>query len=299
MLHEMMHINLITADRPHVPDKYYQGERAYTAPLIADWVLKAKARTEDVVQNADSYTQFVNAVFFTSKFGFLPPPAKKEPLDEELQCFGYDNEYVDKSQDKFIKDFCHKVAAEYKPFSSGRIEHEYDEGLPGQVRFKLHRTSDGTLPSDEVERQCNSAMSKIFHGCDTSTNWKHGGAYAFTKDKKEIYTYLVEPARSRPDPIPAKLPGTCDVWYKFWHAEFFIHGGLWAEGDYGQDKLLPNLRRCGVVTAWKFEYREESDKDNLEWYAYGHLPVGAQQWNCVRQAVVDSGGPPDIGCGGK
>jgi hypothetical protein len=37
----------------------------------------------------------------------------------------------------------------------------------------------------------------------------------------------------------------------------------------------------------------------MEWNAYGRLPIGSQMWDCVRKAVVDSGGPSDIGCGGR
>lgn len=76
MLHEMMHINMITRDRPHskiytfyryrsllihdaVVDQKWNARRVYTAPYVADWVASG-AKTSDVVQNADSYTQFVN-----------------------------------------------------------------------------------------------------------------------------------------------------------------------------------------------------------------------------------------------
>lgn len=40
----------------------YNGARAYTAPKIAEWVANG-ARTGDVIQNADSYTQFVNGTW--------------------------------------------------------------------------------------------------------------------------------------------------------------------------------------------------------------------------------------------
>ena len=43
-----------------VIDQLYNGQRVYTAPMVADCVLNYKARTADVVQNADCYTQFVN-----------------------------------------------------------------------------------------------------------------------------------------------------------------------------------------------------------------------------------------------
>ncbi|KAH8727070.1 hypothetical protein GQ44DRAFT_758170 [Phaeosphaeriaceae sp. PMI808] len=305
MLHEMMHIDLITADRPHIIDQMYQGARVYTAPIVADWVLNYKARTADVVQNADSYTQFVNAVFFTSKWGFLPPPAREEKLKEELECYNGGNAYVDKGQDKHIEDFCNKVAAEYQPGSFGEITKQYNEGTPEHFQLKFSRDQTGKLPSNDVKKQCTDTVPKLFHGCDTSSGWKHGGAYTFRKgegnNRKDVYAYSFDPKRDRPNPIPAKLPSKCDVWFKFFNGydEVFVSGGLWAGDDWGQSRLLPNLRRCGALTGWRFDYRAEPGKDGLEWDAFATLPIGHQQWNCVRQAVVDSGGAADIGCGGK
>jgi hypothetical protein len=244
-------------------------------------------------------------VYFTSKFGFLPPPEKITPLDERLECYGGGNAYVDKGQDKHSEEFCTKVAAEYQPGSSGEIAVQFNEGTPEHVQFKFIRDTRGKILPNDIKAQCISAIGKLFHGCDTSSGWKYGGGYTFSEGKDDkrvdVYSYSVDPRRDRPSPIPEKLPSHCDVWFKFFNGydEFFVSGGLWAGDDWGQSKLLPNLRRCGLVMSWKFEYRAEPGQDGLEWDAYGTLPIGAQQWNCVRQAVVDSGGAPDIGCGGK
>lgn len=83
--------------------------------------------------------------------------------------------------------------------------------------------------------------------------------------------------------------------------EFYIYGGLWADTDHGQEKLMPSLRHCGVVSESAFDYLLNPDDSgaDYEWRAYGRLPVGAQQWIRVKQAVIDSGGPGDIVCGGK
>lgn len=146
---------------------------------------------------------------------------------------------------------------------------------------------------------CLSTMPKLFHGCDTSSKWKHGGAYTFTQGGEDIYTFYVEPRHERPFPIPESPFGKCDVWYKFFYDEFYLYGGLFAGSDFGQSALLPNLRRCGVVSEWRFDYRVEPSDDGTEWEAYGRLPIGSQMWDCVRSAMVDSGGPSNIGCGGS
>jgi hypothetical protein len=293
-----MHLNDISNPRPHITDKMVDGHRAYTAPTIADWVLNRKEKTSEVIQNADSYAQFVNAVYFTKEFGFLPKP-EKEALVEQVDCWGEEDQYIDKNQDKHIADFCNKVTDEYEPGSFGEIIHEYDEGTPDHVRFRLFRRL-GRLPSEDVNAQCLDALPKIFHhNCDTDSQWKHGGSVTYNKGDEAAYTWYMEPRHARPLPIPAKASAKCEVWWKATHVEFFISGGLWAGDDYGQSQLLPNLRGCGDVTAWTFDYNEEPKEDGREWEAYGRLPYWGDQWGCVRQAMIDAGADGDFGCGGK
>lgn len=224
---------------------------------------------------------------------------REVPLTETQDCVGEENQYVDSIQDKHIADFCDQIAAEYTPNSIGEIARQYDEGKPDHVQLRFYRRLGGKLGPNAVKEQCLDTMPKLFHGCDTSSKWKHGGVYTFSQGDDDLYTYYVEPRHVRPDPIPEKTIGLCDVWYKFFYDEFYISGGLFAGNDFGQDKLLPNLRRCGVVSEWRFDYKDEPDNNNVEWDAYGRLPIGSQMWGCVRQAMIDAGGPSDMGCGGK
>ncbi|KAF2108566.1 hypothetical protein BDV96DRAFT_587435 [Lophiotrema nucula] len=303
MLHEMMHINMITRDRPHIEDRRWNNQRAYTAPYIADWV-KSGASTADVVQNADSYTQFVNAIHFTDLFGYLPPPRREVPITETHECFPQTGEaqlYVDKFQDQHIADFCNKIAAEYTPGSIGEMVHEYDVDKPEHVRMRFYRRPGGKLGAAAVQAQCLDTMPKLFHGCDTSSKWKHGGVHTFSQGDDDIYTYYLEPRHTRPDPIPDSPPALCNVWSKFAHVEFTISGGLFAGNDHGQGTLLPSLRTCGVVTDWEFHYKDsgEPDENNIEWDATGSLPLGSQMWGCVRWAMIQAGAPESLGCGGS
>lgn len=166
--------------------------------------------------------------------------------------------------------------------------------------FRFMRATTGKILPNDIKAQCTTSMSKLFHSCDTQSGWKHGGAYTFSEGKDnnrvDVYTYFMDPKHVRPDPPPARLPSSCDVYYKFLYDEFFVSGGLWAGDDEGMSRFRSNIRRCGAVTAWKFKYKTEPDSNGFEWDAYGTLPIG-RQWNCVRQAIVDSGGAPDVVCG--
>lgn len=267
--------------------------------MVSLHILQLQPLVDDISSNIRT------AVYFTSKFGFLPPPERKIALEEKLECYNGGHEYVHKGQDKHIEEFCTKVAAEYVPGSQGEIALQFNEGTPEQVAFRFLRNSRGKILPNDIKAQCTKTMLRLFHDCDTQSQWKHGGGFTFSEGKDnnrvDVYTYYVDPKHARPDPPPARLPSSCDVWYKFFggYDEFFVSGGLWAGDDWGQSQLLPNIRRCGAVTAWRFNYRAEPDGNGIEWDAYGTLPIGAQQWNCVRQAIVDSGGAPDVGCGGK
>lgn len=263
--------------------------------MVAEWVGPYKANPKLVVGNADSYTQFVNAIFFKNKFGFLPPPTRQKKLEGQLDCGGEDFRYSDASlAERHVAPFCEKLGDTYKTNTQGELAEQYDEGKPEHVEMRAVWKQPTQLPPDEVEAKCKESLLHTIHGCDTNSHWKHGGVYTWGDGN---YEYYFTPKRDRPAQ-PDKVPGKCDVWYKFWYDEFYIYGGGWAGHDHGQEKLLPNLRRCGVVSEWRFDYREDP-QDEIEWEAYGRIPIGAQQWDCVRQAVVDSGGPSDIGCGGK
>jgi hypothetical protein len=181
-----------------------------------------------------------------------------------------------------------------QPNTQGELAEQYDEGNSEHVEMRAVWRQPTQLPPDEVGAKCKESLLHTIYGCDINSHWKYGGVYTWGN---ESYAYYFAPKRDRPAQ-PDKVSGKCDVWYKFWYDEFCIYGGGWASHDHSQEKPLPNFRRCGVVSEWRFDYRDDP-QDDIEWEAYGRMPIGAQQWDCVRQVVVDSGGPSDIGCEGK
>ncbi|KAF2036697.1 hypothetical protein EK21DRAFT_106011 [Setomelanomma holmii] len=262
-----------------------------------------RAATKDMINNANSYIQFVNDIYWNNKFNNNLPPRRPEAVKADLQCIGGGEKYVNQVVDANIQDFCTRASESYHPSSDGRTYYYYNKGTPEEDQFEPHSYLDRDIDGRNVYEQCIDVMPQIIHGCDKQSQWKYGGAIYFNQaDGKTQYEYSIAPQKDRPTPIPDKVSGKCDVWYKFpYYDEFFIYGAQFAATDFGQDKLLPNLRRCGVVSEWAFDYQENPDgtQGNYEWRAYGRIPIGAQQWDCVRQAVVNAGGPSDIGCGGK
>lgn len=234
------------------------------------------------------------AIYMKKKFGFLPPPSRQKPLEPNLECYGDGDEWVEaKLAEAHIDGFCEKAAEKFKEKEGRWFAEEYSEDTPEHVEFKLE-WGHTLMPPDEVEAQCMESMPKILHHCDTDSGYKHGAAMTWGDEE---FVYYINPKHERP--AMDEPAGSCDVYYKFLYDEFWIYGAGWAGDDHGQSELLPNLRRCGVVSSWTFEYYDEYSDAGMEWKAKGKLPVGAHQWDCVRQAVVDSGGPPNLGCGGS
>jgi hypothetical protein len=110
MLHEIMHINLISQDRPHIFDRVFNGLHAYTAPTVAAWVASG-ASVKDVINNADSHTQFANGIYWENTFGYLPPPDQPKALTSTKECIGGGGTYSQFSVHTFANaDFCFQIA---------------------------------------------------------------------------------------------------------------------------------------------------------------------------------------------
>lgn len=239
----------------------------------------------------------LSAIYFKNRFGFLPPPARIEPLKETIECAGMANEYVDSAiLDKYRPDFCTQVSANYNPGSRGSSAQKYAEGTPSEFNFELSWSNRATFSKDAVDQQCLDAIGRLTHNCDTTSRWKLGGYYTISSGVDAMYTYLVKSKRERPTPAPTVLPASCKLEYKFFYNSVWIRGGGWADDEERRNLLAENVRRCGVVTAWKFDWYEEGSSDGMEWEAYGRLPIGGRMWGCVRQAIVDSGGPGEVEC---
>lgn len=91
----------------------------------------------------------------------------------------------------------------------------------------------------------------------------------------------------------------CDVSYKFLFDGFEIRGKNWPDAKLGTngEGLLKELKGCGAVTKWRFEYTPNDVK--YQWYAHGRLPIGTK--SCVGNAVLTAGGSTKGNChgGGK
>lgn len=128
-------------------------------------------------------------------------------------------------------------------------------------------------------------------GCDVpngnsnSMNWKNGGSM---KDDNDV-TYTIAPNANRAT-TPNKPLGSYEFRYKGIWATFNVYGGGWADFDFGRSSggVLAQLKGCGAVTGWNFQYYASPASDGTEWHAWGKLPIGTRR--CVGRAVQSSGG---------
>ena len=210
------------------------------------------------------------------------------------QCNGINNKnYVTQSTlAANIQDFCTASAAQPNGIATAgsTFTKDYNANTPD------HMTLTTTWPPGPLNFQifpdeCKYYMNTIMNGCDVPSggsnpsNWKHGG----NMNDHNSVSYTITPNANRASP-PDKPLGNCLSWYKFFWATFDVYGGGWADSDFGQDPggVLAQLRGCGAVTKWGFDYYDTPASDGTEWHAYGRLPIGTR--GCVGRAVASSGG---------
>ncbi|KAL8792559.1 MAG: hypothetical protein Q9195_004858 [Heterodermia aff. obscurata] len=198
------------------------------------------------------------------------------------QCNGLaQNNYITQATlSNNIQSFCAASAAQPNDIANtgSTFSQDYNANTPDDVTIK---TSWPTGPRDYqiFADECNYYLSTISNGCDVPSggsnpmNWKGGGIMS---DHNNI-TYTVTPRANRA-PAPNAPLGSCKSWYKFFYATFDVYAGGWADSDYGQSSggLLAQLRGCGVVTGWQFEYYDAPASDGMEWHAWGKLPIGTR-----------------------
>lgn len=227
----------------------------------------------------------------------------KPQYNDKKECAGKEEEYFWRDNARaHVDEYCNEMGGQYKPGTEGNFEKSYETGTAEEQIWSFQWKAKGQSEQPAVVEKCKAVMADLIDGCDTNSHeWKHGGRFVWATDPNSPdaeYTFNMRAKRARNTPV-GKRVGKCDVWYKFWYDEFFISGGGFAGADHGQSQLLGNLRRCGVVSEWRFDYYDKIQDDGTEWNAYGRIPIGAQQWDCVRRAMVDSGSQGDIGCGGR
>lgn len=216
------------------------------------------------------------------------------------QCNGINNQnYITQSTlAANIKDFCTASAGQNIANSGSTFTKDYNTGTPDHVTLTT-TWPKGSLNYQVFADECNYYLSTIMNGCDIPNgdsnpmNWKHGGSM---KDNNGV-VYTIAPDGNRA-PAPDKPLGNCTSWYKGIYATFDVYGGGWADSDFGQSGggVLAQLRGCGAVTGWSFEYYDSPGSDGTEWHAWGKLPIGTRR--CVGRAVPSSGGFSG-GCGGN
>ena len=216
------------------------------------------------------------------------------------QCNGVNNQhYVTQSTlAANIQDFCKASVGQKIANSGSSFTKDYNAGTPDHVTLTTS-WPNGPLSYQVFADECNYYLGTIMDGCDIPNgnsnpmNWKHGGSM---KDNNQV-SYTIVPNANRA-PAPDKTLGSCTSWYKGIFATFDIYGGGWADSDFGQSSggVLTQLRGCGAVTGWNFQYYDSPASDGTEWHAWGKLPIGTRR--CVGRAVPSSGGFSG-GCGGN
>jgi hypothetical protein len=242
------------------------------------------------------------AAYWKNKFGYLPPPARVKKFHDKKECYSDDGReyFLREGAKSHIKNFCADAIAKYKPAKMGSLEKNYNSGMPEEMRFTMKWKSSARKSPEEVHQKCEDVFTDLLDNCQKKfKTWRHGGTFSWATNPgtDDEYMFQIDPRRERPMPV-GQSHGSCQVWYKFFYNEFILYGGMFAGDDWGQKVLLPKLRNCGVVSEWKFEYYDEVQDDGVEWRSTGRLPIGAQQWNCVKNAMKDAGGP-DMKCGGR
>lgn len=151
------------------------------------------------------------------------------------------------------------------------------------LRLSLFNTINKSKPLSAV-KDCAKNFKTIINACDGNDplnnphNYKFGGTYT-TSDGWE---YKMEPLATQAD------EDNCNVSYRWLFDSFEIRGKNFPDAKLGKDGagLLAQLRGCGAVTEWGFDWTPNDVK--FQWYAHGHLPIGTKA--CVGRAVESAGG---------
>ena len=219
------------------------------------------------------------------------------------QCNGINNNnYITRSTlAANIQEFCTASAAQPNGIATAgsTFTKDYNANTPDHVTLTT-TWPPGPLNFQIFPDECNYYMGTIMDGCDVPTsdgsnpsNWKHGG----NMNDHNGVSYTIAPNANRAPP-PNKPLGSCTSRYKFLWDSFDVYGGGWADSDFGQDPggVMAQLRGCGKVTQWRFDYYDTPASDGTEWHASGRLPIWTRR--CVGRAVTTSGGFTG-GCGGS
>ncbi|KAL8991150.1 MAG: hypothetical protein Q9169_007934, partial [Polycauliona sp. 2 TL-2023] len=172
-------------------------------------------------------------------------------------------------------------------------EKEYFQGSVDHVKVSLTNTLDPEKPISDLDTEtCISAYKEIIDGCDGDNpthnphNYKFGGSFLAS----DAWQYTLEPLAEKP------TENSCDVTYNFIENVFEIRGKNFPDAELGKggEGLKGEIKGCGPLTEWEFEWTPDDVK--YQWYATGRLPIGTK--SCVGAATQTAGGKSAGECRG-
>ncbi|EZF78372.1 hypothetical protein H105_00529 [Trichophyton soudanense CBS 452.61] len=184
------------------------------------------------------------------------------------------------------KSFCDGIKALDNTINWSKSQ-TFLEGTPNEQTFHLRLSNDAR---EYVKEDCLFSFNRIINGRDGNDannpmNWKFGGRWR----------------ENRPWPPIKKPHGSCEGWYKAMYSDYKLHGAGWSTYDSGRQTILPSIKGClGLgVTAFKFKYFDEPDKDGMEWELKFHTPIWVRARCFGNNEVAFSSGSFTNGCVGN
>ncbi|KAF2166025.1 hypothetical protein M409DRAFT_23753 [Zasmidium cellare ATCC 36951] len=202
------------------------------------------------------------------------------------------NNYLDQATlQGNIVDYCRQSSAQPHGIGSSgsTFSQVFNEGTPSRVEIATTWPT-GARNYQIFEEECRYYLSVLNNGCslpgtNNAMNWKHGGSMS---DNNGI-RYSIVPTRDR-TPAPSIPYGQCSSIGHIWGYSWELRGVGFAGSDFGAE-LQRQIRGCGVVTGWKFEYFDAPASDGTEWHAQGTLPLFISD-HCFGKAIKSAGGFP-------
>ncbi|KAI9674953.1 MAG: hypothetical protein M1817_001359 [Caeruleum heppii] len=218
--------------------------------------------------------------------GTNQPPSDPVPQSpSKTECHGISGDKWVMHREKAVeavKEFC---AQKEKSV-------EYHDGSVDELRLSVDFPEDQNKGPGDAPNCADNFINAVIDGCDGNDpvnnphNYKFGGAFTLA----DSWTFRMEPLSQQVNEL------SCDISYKFVFNGFEIRGKNWPDAKLGPngEGLLEELRGCGAVTNWGFQWTPDDVK--FQWFANGQLPFGTR--NCVGNAVKSAGGSGVGNCEG-
>ncbi|KAI9794422.1 MAG: hypothetical protein M1816_005492 [Peltula sp. TS41687] len=183
---------------------------------------------------------------------------------------------------KNVNDFC----------AQGSKSVEYNQGSVDHLRLSVDYPADRSKGPRDAPDCKKNLVDAVIDGCDGNDpiNNPHNYKFGSTLTLGDGWVFKMEPLSKQIN------EDSCDVSYRFLFDGFEVRGKNWPDAKLGPngEGLLKELKGCGAVTKWEFEWTPNDVK--YQWYAHGQLPIGTKA--CVGHAVETAGGSSKGNCHG-